>query len=185
MTTAEFWAAQPFSYIETYSFNRGPRLAALHENLSLAVEQTTGQLQQARFMQRAKLEQKLRGLEEALRGNVPLKMLTGKELTADATAEQVAVIEWKSAMAHELTKVFHVPSREEFASGCAPIYRDALAFYNLQGKLFRVLNICFQCLFMRTDDGLTVEASMGTYEALRRLLTQLGHPIEIAKFPEH
>ncbi|MFD1470523.1 hypothetical protein ACFQ48_20015 [Hymenobacter caeli] len=179
MTTAEFWNQQQFSYLVTHSFNRGPKLAALHE-AAAAIEQAKQELQQARFMQRASLLQKLRSLEEEFSGNVPLKTLSDEKSVIGDAAEKIAVIERESAVAQQLSEALQTPNSEEFASGCVPIYRDALAFYDDHDKLLRVLNICFQCLFMQTDDGVMVEASVETYYKLRELLLQLGHPIETA-----
>ena len=61
---------------------------------------------------------------------------------------------------------------------CGPTYRDALAFYDAQGKRLRVLNICFECQHMQDDTGSYVEASDAFYQSLRAYLAQQGHPIE-------
>lgn len=180
MTTAEFWDQQQFSYIVTYSFNRGPKLAALCETAAVAIEQTKQELQRARFMKQARLLRKSRSLEEEFNGNIPLKRLPDKQSTIDNAAEQIAVIGRESAMAQQLSGALRIPASEEFVSGCIPIYRDTLAFYDDRNKLLRVLNICFQCSFMQTDDGVMVEASTGTYHRLLELLMQLGHPVETA-----
>jgi hypothetical protein len=56
-------------------------------------------------------------------------------------------------------------------------YRDALAFYDEQGNLVKVLNICFSCDGMLSHAGEIVQADTTAYDALRAFLIQLGHPI--------
>jgi len=41
-----------------------------------------------------------------------------------------------------------------------------------------VLNICFECLALRTDTGLRLAADVAVYEQLQLLLSELGHPME-------
>ncbi|OGX91770.1 hypothetical protein [Hymenobacter coccineus] len=93
MTTAEFWDQQQFSYIVTYSFNRGPKLAALREATVVAIKQAKQELHRAWFMQQAGSLRKLRGLEADFSGNIPLKTPTDKKSATDNSVDQIAVIE--------------------------------------------------------------------------------------------
>lgn len=164
MTTSEFWEQQKFSYLVTYSFNRGPKLVTLQEQLQR-------ELQTARFTRQSAIKRQLQVLEQ--------RLITLTEGLSDVhpTATIVAKLTAGSVEAQRLAVAFHQGETQEYYAMCWPIYRDALAFYNEAGALVRVLNICFECLFMQTDKGEPVEAGMATYKFLREFLIRLGHPI--------
>ena len=61
---------------------------------------------------------------------------------------------------------------------CAPVFRDALAFYNQNHQLLTVLNICFECEQIQNESGMEVQADVAVYPALHQWLTGLGHEIE-------
>lgn len=179
-TIAEFWSQQSFAYIETYSFNRGPKSAELYEGLRAEIAQTKQAQQQARYMDQAKLAYKLRQLEEAMRGGEYKVTLRDPSLAvADYTTRKIAVLHLGAAATEQLGELLQKSGRQEAFAMCAPIFRDALVFYTHQGQRARILNICFECLLMVTDENKTVEADFATYDSLGSLLTQLGHPIGV------
>jgi hypothetical protein len=178
MTIAEFWRSQPFDYLATYSFNRGPKLAALHEATNEAIEDIKQSVSSSRFMQQIKLSRQLAELEQQMRMGAYLRRLTNEQLVIDDTADQVALLKHDSVEARQLDAILQAAPGDVMYAGCLPTYRDALAFYNEQGQLLRVLNICFGCLYMEANDGLSVEGGANTYKALRKFLIHLGHPIE-------
>ncbi|MVN75036.1 hypothetical protein GO988_01715 [Hymenobacter sp. HMF4947] len=165
MTASEFWDQQDFSYLVTYSFNRGPKRTEL-------IQQTKRELQIARFMRRPKLLQRLQSLEAAN------STLIEEGAVFHSTATVIAQINSSSIEAQQVKTIFRNSAAQQFYAGCIPIYRDALVFYSEQGEMLGVLNICFECFYMKTDVGLYLEADVNTYQALRGFLTQLGHPIE-------
>jgi hypothetical protein len=164
MTAKAFWERQDFHYLLTYSFNRGVKLAAL-------LEHTKQALRTARFMQQPKLQ---RQLESLTRGNY---LLTEGLSAVHSTATQIAQLSRDSVEAQRIASAFGSSTDPLFYSGCGPVYRDALAFYGPQYELLSVLNICFECQYMKTEAGILVEADDATYSLLRQLLEQLGHPI--------
>ena len=178
MTIAEFWNAQRFHYLTTYSFNRGPILSALRDAIAKDIEELRQSVSPSRFIQQLKLKRQLTEIENQLSMGVYRKRLTTGQLIIDSTADRIALIKPDSIEGKQLDAVFRAPPREVVYAACPPTYRDALAFYDEQGNLLRVLNICFGCLYMEADNGLAVEADIHTYEALRNLLITLGHPIE-------
>jgi hypothetical protein len=178
MTASRFWELQQFSYLETYSFNRGPKLAALHAATTAAVEQTRQEIQTAPYRDQRKLAYRLRTLQGEITHSITGKLLTDKGAVFDVTADKIALVRQASATAQRLATILEQPATQVVHFMCLPIYRDALAFYNEQGHLMRVLNICFECLAMRTDNGVMVQADLATYEELGKLLYELGHPIE-------
>ena len=165
MLLSDFWAQQRFSYLVTYSFQRGPELAAL--KMQLAQE-----LETARYMRRAAVQQQIDSLESYS------KTLTQGLGAIDPTATVGARMAADSAEVQQLAHAVQRTGQQEFFAMCPPIYRDALAFYNEADKLVSVLNICFECRFMLTNQQVHVEADMATYDALRTFLLQAGHPLE-------
>jgi hypothetical protein len=129
-------------------------------------------------MQRIKLRRQLAELEQQLRIGVHHRRLTNEQMVIDSTADQIALIKSSSLEAKQVNALFRALPGEVVYAGCLPTYRDALAFYDEQGHLLRVLNICFGCLYMQTNDGVSVEADIHTYDKLRKLLITLGHPIK-------
>jgi hypothetical protein len=62
ITATEFWAQQPFHQIITCSFNRGPKLVALH-NVADQVLAELAALAPTDYLRRFKLKRQLRELQ--------------------------------------------------------------------------------------------------------------------------
>jgi hypothetical protein len=165
MTVAEFWKRQQFSYLITYSFQRGPELLALKKQL-------TQELETARYMRRSAIWQQLESLESHS------ITLTNERGAINPTATVGARLAADSAELQQLAYALQRANKQECYAMCPPTYRDAFAFYSEADELVNVLNICFECRFMQADQKEHVEADMATYNFLRAFLIQLGHPIE-------
>lgn len=61
---------------------------------------------------------------------------------------------------------------------CAPIYREALVFYDSNGKIVSLLNICLTCLDLHAAPHNNIRGDYKAFEWLRRLFQGLGHEIE-------
>ncbi len=61
---------------------------------------------------------------------------------------------------------------------CSPVYRDAIVFYKSSGEIISVLNICLSREAMALDSSNQVTADSTTYEMLRQLFKEVGHPVE-------
>lgn len=181
MTIVEFWNAQEFSYIATYSFNRSANLVALYEAIDSVKEKLEQSILSADFTQQFKLKRQLAELERQAQTSPHAKRLINQQRVIDGNANRIALIKHESSEVSRLTAVVEtVPSEAAYAAGCIPVYRDALVYYNEQGQLLQVLNICFECLHMEADNQ-EIRAGAVVYEVLREFLVQLGHPIENAE----
>jgi len=176
ITATEFWTQQPFHQIVTYSFNRGPKLAAPH-NAADQVLAELATLPPTDHLRRFKLKRQLRELQAEKEIGATQRRLFNAQGTLDSTAEQIAAIEQNSVPAEQLSQLFQRAGGEVVYAMCLPVFRDALVFNDAQGRLLRVLHVCFECLYMEASDKLNVEADILFYSQLRGLLTQLGHPI--------
>ncbi|QKG55724.1 hypothetical protein GKZ68_03140 [Hymenobacter sp. BRD128] len=161
MLLSDFWAQQQFSYLVTYSFQRGPKLIALKKQLQQ-------ELVTARYMRRAAIQ---RQIDELKRPSLTLTKGLGP---VHSTATAVARLAAGSVEAQQLSYELQISTKQEWYAMCTPIYRDALAFYNEANELISILNIYFHCCFMCTDQLEAVEADMATYDILRAFLIRLG-----------
>nr|GFB40585.1 hypothetical protein [Tanacetum cinerariifolium] len=155
---ADFWVQQPFHNLVTYSFNRGSKLAALHTAADQVLAELAA-LPPTDYLRQFKLKRQLRELQAEKEMGGYKRRIVNEQGVLDSTAEQVAVVKQDSAAAEQLSQVFQRAGGEIVYAMCMPIFRDGLAFYDEQGRLLRTLNICFQCLYMQTNDKLTVEAA--------------------------
>ena len=175
MTSGDFWRQQEFDYLVTYSFNRGPKLTALKAAAKECFRQTRKQLLTSSAAQLPALREKLRLLERTY--DLDFLTLTQENSAFHITASPIARIEKNSVVVQAFAVILQAPVINQMDWMCAPVYRDALAFYDAQHKLVSVLNICFSCDRMLTATGLEIQADTTTYDILRGYLTQLGHLI--------
>ncbi|AMR29207.1 hypothetical protein A0257_20325 [Hymenobacter psoromatis] len=173
MTIGEFWNQQEFAYLVTYSFNRGPKLAALREAAKLLFQLTRKKLLTSPAAQLPALREQLRLLERTY--DLDLLTLTQGNFAFHITASPVVRIGKNDIAAQDFEAILREPVLNRMHWMCAPIYRDALAFYDAHDNLVSVLNICFSCDRMVTDTGREVQADTTTYQILRDYLIQLGH----------
>ena len=66
---------------------------------------------------------------------------------------------------------------------CLPFYRDGLVFYDREGKIVGVVNICFKCGHFRENPWVYSDFPMDTFKKWGLLRTYfketLGHPIKV------
>lgn len=60
---------------------------------------------------------------------------------------------------------------------CAPIYRDAIVFYDLNGKIVDCLNVCLSCEHLETNK-FHLLSDRKVYEGLLVFFKNCGHNIE-------
>jgi hypothetical protein len=61
---------------------------------------------------------------------------------------------------------------------CAPVYRDAVVFYNNNHQIISVLNVCLSCMYMETVMNSYVNGDYETYDLLKRFFIEIGHDVE-------
>ena len=175
MTTNQFWRAQSFSYILTHSFNRGAKLDALLHAANQQFAEVRKELLTAPTEWLPAMRENLRSLERGR--NLTLLPLTEELKTFQITASPVAKTVAETPEAACLVVILAASVSEQDHWMCAPVYRDALAFYNSQGTLCAVLNICFGCDKMISDQQQEIAADTSTYQKLKIFLIELGHKI--------
>ncbi|MBF9140010.1 hypothetical protein [Hymenobacter properus] len=175
MTTAEFISKLDCNYIISYSFNRGGKLTQLKAAAGELFQRNRKQLLHVSASELPAIRAQLRNLEQLWGLN--LMPLTDRAGAFHITALPIAKIGVDCADTERIRHFLQLPVVNSFDWMCAPIYRDALAFYDAQDKLIDVLNICFSCDRMVTHMGEEVYADTATYQGLKQVLTHLGHSI--------
>ena len=61
---------------------------------------------------------------------------------------------------------------------CAPMYRDAIVFYDKLNQIVSTLNVCLSCEYMETKMFSHINGDNKTYDLLRQYFIDLGHKIE-------
>ena len=61
---------------------------------------------------------------------------------------------------------------------CAPMYRDAIVFYDTLNRIVSTLNVCLSCEYMETKMLSHINGDNKTYDLLRQYFIDLGHKIE-------
>lgn len=83
-----------------------------------------------------------------------------------------------SPQAEQLMQILSADTHPFIVSGCIPLYRDAIIFYNNDGTIVSSLNICLSCCYMQDGTKNYVEADFPTYDQLKRFFLEIGHAIE-------
>lgn len=175
MNTKEYYESIPFSYLKTYSFHRGPKLEEYLRKKTEEITLTEEAISKARYMELSKLNEQLNKLrkEKELHSNG----LFNNQRNIHESAIEVATIRHDSYKTEELRNIFATPIEQQIVSGCIPLYRDAIVFYDHNDEIRHVLDICFECLYLKTDDNTYLEADFSFYTNLALLLKSLGHDI--------
>ena len=61
---------------------------------------------------------------------------------------------------------------------CAPVYRDAIVFYDKNDEIVSVLNICLRCQYMETQKFNHISVDSKAYLLLKEFFKDIGHSVE-------
>lgn len=105
ITIADFWKQQSFHHLITYSFNRGPKLAALQA----AADQVLAELAATPptdYLRQFKLRRQLREVRAEAELGAYRRRILNAQGTFDNTAAQIVVVGQDSEVARQLGGVF-------------------------------------------------------------------------------
>lgn len=160
-----------FDHIETYSFQRG---AAFEQELASAREKYRAlQLKQDDLLttsERIYLAElgKLHGIQYLLDEH-------GK---FQSSAKKISSFAKGSPAIDRLIEILNTPVNDIPRYMCAPVYRDAIVFYNEQGTIVSVLNVCLTCRYMETKPFHHIDADSETYDQLKQFFLGIGHDVK-------
>jgi hypothetical protein len=162
-----------FEYIETYSFQRGEifedqkkKNHALFQKLNTRKikknDLTAGQDKQ---------------LEELLHlGNT--QFLISSNGGFHTSSNKINTFQKEDPLTEKLKNILRIESVNIPSWLCAPIYRDAIVFYNKKNEIVATLNICLSCQHMATKTFEEINGDSKTYGLLKIFFIEMGHEVE-------
>lgn len=80
-------------------------------------------------------------------------------------------------VAIRIKELLQIEVEEHLRYLCAPVFHDAIVFYDRNDRMVSCLNICLTCAFLQTEER-SLKADYKTYGYLKKLFIELGHPVE-------
>ena len=164
-----------FDYIETYSFQRG-----------IAFEQTLMLLkpEYERLKVRRERRNNLSESEEVrfseLKGLLRFtQYLINDKGQFHPSCIKVCTFKNNDPEVTRLASILRTEIVETESWLCAPMYRDAIVFYNKSAEIVSVLNVCLSCNYMETKAFNHVTGDSKTYDLLKAFFLEIGHDVEI------
>ncbi|MFM2386983.1 MAG: hypothetical protein RL660_1740 [Bacteroidota bacterium] len=174
ISTNEYINSLAFDYLEIYSFQRGPsfientkRSLAEYEKLKVKNDRINDQTlaEKERFLE---LQDRFDYTQYLINSKGQFHPSCIKTHTFSANAPQ----------AERLKQILQTEVKELPHWMCAPIYRDAIVFYDKANHILSSLNVCLSCEYMETKMWSHINGDIKTYGMLRQYFIDLGHNIE-------
>lgn len=171
-TSSDYINELQFDYIETYSFQRGKEF---NDNL---------EIHRAEYirLQNQKKKQELNLVEEdallSLMRQYDTKYLVDASGNFHSSCKKTHTFKRTEREAERLITILKTEAIDIPAWMCAPMYRDAVVFYDGNGSIVSTLNICFSCEYMASKAFCEINADVKTYALLKQFFIDLGHDIE-------
>lgn len=163
-----------FDYIGTYSLQRGAAYDAQYrkqseEYMQLSTRKTNGEVlfpdEEATFQE---LLPFVGRTQYVIDGNGAFHPSCNKINTFRHDDKNV----------HWLRQILRTPVVERPLFLCAPVYRDAIVFYDVAGNIVSSLNVCLECMYMETAPFHHLNGDYETYDLLKRFFIAIGHEVE-------
>ncbi len=165
----------PFTYLKTYSGLQGEKLEELKQTNQQKNAKLERQLNSARYMERPKIQNEIKTLEAQT--NLPNALIIDNQGQLHPTTTEIATIKIGDSLWSELEAILSEAGKTDLAAACIPVFRDAIAFYTTANQPDSIIYICFQCLFLKNEQGAFLEADSKTYQKLKQFLIKSGHTI--------
>ena len=167
-----------FDYIETYSFQRG---SDYEENLKvIKSEYNRLRVRRERRNNLTKSEE-LRFSE--LQSHLGFTLLINDKGQFHPSSKKIATIHFSDVLVERLRNILKTEVKDMPMWMCAPVYRDAIVFYNKEAEIVSVLNVCLSCEHMATKAFQHINGDNEMYKLLKGYFLDVGHAVEnAAKF---
>lgn len=179
---SRFYRGLDFTLVETYSFNRGKLRENWRNGMEAEISGLKNLYRTARYMERAKISQELDRLEHECTIHAARIVTESGEI--HPTAEKTGSFNRDSPQIAMLSKWMLAEEVQSVATGCIPIYRDALVFRDAQNNICGSLNICFPGLPLHSPSMGMMSFGDNLYRNLKAWLLSIGHPIESDRYFE-
>lgn len=165
-----------FEYAITYSGFRGELFDSVKEENKAQIAKLQQEIETARFMPALKLKKQIDLLEQEI--NFYSARIANQEGSFHPSAQAIQKLVKGDEKLDLIFELFHIEATNLVAAACLPIFRDAIVFYSKDHQITGILHICFQCCVIRDENNNDLTVDIMTYEKLKELFIQLGHPIE-------
>lgn len=165
----EFIEPISFEYFETYSFQRNGNYEVYETLLEKYKEN-----EQLLTVQEHDTFKRLRKLNLYAHSN----FIFEKDGVLNKSAELMHDSFGTPKAKDELIENFKQPFVDFDAWQCAPIYRDAILFYDKSKILIDGINICFGCSHITSLTNKEIIADKSVYQKLKEFLKSFGHKIK-------
>jgi len=163
-----------FSHIETYSFQRG-----IDYKEKITVFKSDYDRLKVRKERRNNLteieENKFAELQETLSIT---QYLINENGQFHFSSKKTNTFLFNDPIVSRLIDILKIEIRDVPNWLCAPVYRDAIVFYNQENEIVSTLNLCLSCEYMETKMFTHINGDYETYDLLKRLFIDIGHNIE-------
>jgi hypothetical protein len=163
-----------FNYVETYSLQRGKdfeekRKIEILEYDKLKVRNEKRDNLTATEKERLNQLNKLLGFTQ---------YLLNDEKQFHPSSKKINTFKFDNPIVERLKDILKTDVIEIPSWMCAPVYRDALVFYDKDSEIITTLNICLSCEYMETTKFNHIEADCKTYDLLKQFFIDIGHEVK-------
>ena len=169
ITTKEFIESINFKYFETYSFQRKGQFD-IYEELLKKYTNDNDSLTNEETIELKKLRKTIYNQEN--------NFIFSENKKINKTAELVYTYDNTKNLNDELINILKTPFVDFDAWMCAPIYRDAILFYDTNNMIIDGINICFECSNIINLNKIEILTDRIVYEKLKEFLQSIGHKIK-------
>lgn len=173
-TSKDFIANLNFEYFETYSLLRGDAF----------LEEDARQEKEYLVLKARKEKQDAFTAAEADRFMILEILQSGPQYLVNEkggfhySAKKTNTFAKDSPEAQQLVTILETETEEEISYRCPPVYRDAIVFYDITGKIVSVLDICLICAQLHNRESGKLAADHKTYALLESFFRRNGHDID-------
>jgi hypothetical protein len=174
ISSIEFIDNLEFDYIETYSLQRGSEF----EQESKIGFKEFDKLNRRQVEKGDLSETEMSNLEKLKKLNGFTQYLINTDIEFHPSSKKTGTFKLDNEIIEKLKSILNTPIKEVPSWMCAPIYRDAIVFYDSENKIVSTLNVCLSCEYMETKMFNHINADNETYNLMREFFIELGHKVE-------
>ena len=172
----KYWQEINFDYLKTYSGLRGEKLEVLEQEIEEKVNQLKEDLKTARFMQKPKINKKIRDFKNEV--DLYNSRIVDKNEVFHKTTIEITRKEKSAIFVKNLGAILNEECEIDVVAACLPVFRDAIVFYSNKDEIRGILQICFGCAAIKNENEERIIADYKSFDKLANLLKEVGHPIE-------
>lgn len=165
-----------FEYAISYSGLRGEKFTKLEKRNKIEIQRIEEEIKSARFIQMPKLKEQIEILEREI--NIINSRIIKKCGEFHKSSESIRKFQKEDEGLKEIFRILGAKFEEQAFAMCPPIFRDSIVFYSKEDEINGILQICFECIRMKTENEEDLKVGYKIFDTLKDKLIQIGHQIE-------